>query len=153
MRGDWGDSGGIIDSIHCLTVSQEPETEEKVFEGGEFEAGKDLTLYVDEAAYNVVSFDYKFTSGTKMWFGLYNSEWTKYYGYLGVDGNGLLEEYEGITCQKLENGYIRVTMDLTKVNKTNGGFNRNNAPASIALLYVRGDWGDSNGIIDNITVS
>ena len=58
--------------------------------------------------------------------------------------------YDGITFEKLDNGYIRVTMELAKITVTNNAYNADNAPDTIAQLFVRGDWSDANGTIDNI---
>ena len=66
-------------------------------------------------------------------------------GVLGTDVHVTLGSADGITCEKLENGYIRATFDMAKLTKYSG------SPAKvIEFLYVRGNWTDATGEITNI---
>ena len=141
--------------MRCLTIDESQEGgdsgyTEIVTPGGNVTAGVDQCIYLTEDAYDIVTFDYKFTSGTKMNVALLQADWAKYYGYIKVDANGIVGSYDGVTSEKLSNGYIRVTMELANMTMTNDQNNANNAPKSIALLYVRGDWSDANAVIDNV---
>jgi hypothetical protein len=91
-----------------------------------------------------ITFDYKITAG-----GVFNialmPNWDSYFGYFAFDVNGNIDPYDGITCEKLENGYIRATFDMAKLTKYSG------SPAKvIEFLYVRGNWTDATGEITNI---
>ena len=157
VRGDISNAAGSVDNIRCITgnyMDDEGDDEgsytEIVTPGAEFTSGTNQSIYLTEGVYDIVTFDYKFTSGTKMHFALLQADWAKYYGYIKLDADGVSGSYDGVTFEKLDNGYIRVTMELAKITVTNSAYNADNAPDTIALLYIRGDWSDANGTIDNI---
>ena len=72
-------------------------------------------------------------------------DWGSYYGYYAFNGAGNVDPYDGITCEKLENGYVQVSFDMTELTKTSGM-----PSTSIEFLYIRGAWTDANGEISNI---
>ena len=158
IRGDWSDAAGVIDNVRCLKLnegSNEGDNEEnddlvKEFAGASFASGETKKISFDEGAYNTITLDYKLTSGTKLWFCIGNSGLTKYYGYFKLDANGVAETYDGVSYEKLSNGYIRVTLNLAELNRTNHEWNTNNAPEMVSCIYLRGGWNDSVGTIDNI---
>ena len=155
VRGDISSAAGSVDNIRCLMVDESQEDgdsgyTEIVTPGTNVTAGVNQSIYLTEGAYDIVTFDYKFTSGTKMYVALLQADWAKYYGYIKVDANGVVGSYDGVTFEKLSNGYIRVTMELAKITVTNSANNADNAPETIAQLFVRGDWSDANATIDNI---
>ena len=148
IRGDWSDAAGTIDNIRCLVKNQQHA--EIVVEGGEFTSGNDLTLSFEAGAYSKISMDYKIVAGNDVWFCFANSDLTKYYGYYWLITDGVAESYDGVTCELLDNGYIRVTLDIAQLNRTNHMWNRDNAPDAVSCLYIRGDWSNAAGFIDNI---
>lgn len=118
--------------------------EETAPRGQEIKPSTNLTIELgntEELA--TLSFDDKFLSGT------FNialmPDWDNSFGYFAFDANGNIDPYDGITCEKLENGYIRATFDMAKLTKYSG------SPAKvIEFLYVRGNWTDATGEITNI---
>ena len=156
VRGNISSAAGSVDNIRCITgnyVDDEDEDSgytEIVTPGAAFTSGTNQSIYLTEGAYDMVTFDYKFSSGTKMYVALLQADWAKYYGYIKLDADGVSGSYDGVTFEKLDNGYIRVTMELAKITVTNNAYNADNAPDTIAQLFVRGDWSDANGTIDNI---
>lgn len=125
---------------------------ESLNHGQAFKSGKDLTIRVD-CPNNVetLSFEYKVTGGTHFYIAALDHSWSKYYGYFMFDTNGVSEQYRGIACEKLEDGYYRVTLTLSELNRTNNSFDRNNAPAQIGLIYILGRINEADGYIDNIS--
>ena len=148
IRGGWSNAAGTIDNIRCMVKNQ--QNTEKVVAGAEFTSGGDLTLSFDSGSYSKISVDYKIVSGKDLWFCFANSSLSKYYGYYWLIADGTAEFYDGITYELLSNGYIRVTLDIAALNRTNHMWNTENAPEEIACLYIRGNWSDAAGIIDNI---
>lgn len=69
--------------------------------------------------------------------------WDEYFGYYQVNDNGTLaQQYDGVSIDPLEDGYVRVTLVLSELTKAQGG----TAPSTeINMLYVRGGWSDANG--------
>ena len=61
-------------------------------------------------------------------------------------------DYDGITTEVLEDGYIRVTIETALLGRTNCVNNREKAPDDIALIDIY-NWTTVGGYIDNIQVS
>ena len=114
-------------------------------EGATFNAGADNTI-LTECTKNLdyLSFDYKITSGEAFNIALMPN-WDSYYGYFAFDSNGNLDPYNGVTLEKLENGYIRVTFDMKALTKISGTPN-----TALEFLYIRGNWTTATGEITNI---
>lgn len=110
--------------------------------GKVFTAGTDLTLMVgatEELA--TLSFDYKITDGTKFNVALM-PDWNAYFGYFEIK-NGCA--FDGVSFETLSDGYTRVTFDMDKLTRMSG------TPAMVIdFLFIRGNWTDASGYIDNI---
>ena len=146
IRGAWTDGFGVIRNVTLEASSEEtPEdVPNKVLEGVSLAAGQDRTVeFGDKQPLTRVTFDYKVTSGTFNMALMPN--WDAYYGYFAFDQNGNVDPYTGVTCEDLGNGYFRVTMDMTALNKVSGSPN-----TTIDFMYVRGNWTDAAGEITNI---
>ena len=143
IRGNWTDANGIIRNI--TLASNEEETPDKVLEGTNLAAGADRTILTDcTAPLTYITFDYKITAGESFNIALMPN-WDSYFGYFAFDANGNIDPYDGISCETLENGYIRVTIDMAKLTKYSG------SPVKvIEFLYVRGNWTNATGEITNI---
>ncbi|MBR5570651.1 MAG: DUF4091 domain-containing protein [Oscillospiraceae bacterium] len=142
-------TGGYIDNVQCIIEEPvQPEAPKQEFEGGEFVAGSGITVSMDNAqAVTKLSFDYKLTSEGHMNVALL-PDWSSYYGYFKLDANGECGDYKGVTTQKIENGYIRVYIDLADVNYIAG------TPSDvITMIYVRGNYTTANGEITNIRLN
>ena len=146
IRGAWTDGFGVIRNVTLEASSEEtPEdVPNKVLEGVSLASGQDRTVeFGDKQPLTRVTFDYKVTSGTFNMALMPN--WDAYYGYFAFDQNGNVDPYTGVTCEDLGNGYFRVTMDMTALNKVSGSPN-----TTIDFMYVRGNWTDAAGEITNI---
>ena len=70
--------------------------------------------------------------------------WNSYFGYYQVNSDGTSNRSE-VTVTRLEDGYYRVSVDLSNAANYNGS----SAPASyVNLFYVRGVWSTADGYID-----
>lgn len=96
-----------------------------------------------------ISFDVKFTSegSATMWF-MFGDGWDNYFGYYGLTTDGTLyEKYDGVSVQTTSDEYFRVTCDLSKMNKQNGG--TPNPTEKVNLFFVHDSWGgEFEGLID-----
>ncbi|MBR5570782.1 MAG: metallophosphoesterase family protein, partial [Oscillospiraceae bacterium] len=150
--GSWSDAEGYFDNLQ-LTVGETPSEPEVPADRGEaFTAGTTKTFYLESEATDTISFEYKLTTEGKIYVILRAPDWSSYYGDFTFDANGLVYTYQtGITCEKLNDGYIRVTMKLSELNRSNLNDNRDKAPASVGILDIY-DWGTASGYVDNICI-
>ena len=147
LRGAWSDATGYIDNVQ-LNAGEEPEqpTEpEIVTRGQEIAPSTDLTIELGNTEeISTLSFDYKVTSGT---FNIsLNPDWDNSFGYFAFDANGNVDPYDGVSSKTLDDGYIRVTFNLSALTKYSG-----NPSKALSFLYIRGGWTDATGYIDNVT--
>ncbi|MBR5570783.1 MAG: SGNH/GDSL hydrolase family protein [Oscillospiraceae bacterium] len=153
--GSWSTAEGYMDNLQLDQGGEPsvPETPADRSEAEAFTAGVTKTIYLEQEATDTISFEYKLTTEGKIYVILRDSSWTKFYGDFTFDANGLVWAYQtGITCEKLEDGYIRVTMNLDELNRTNLNDNRDNAPASVGIFDIY-EWGTASGYVDNIQFS
>lgn len=126
--------------------------EEDAPRGQEFSAGKDNYFTFEAGAWDVLSFDYKPNGEGNVYVIVRGSSWTKFYGDFALNANGETVDYDGITTELLDDGYIRVTMDIALLGRTNCVNDRANTPEDIALIDIY-NWSTVGGYIDNIQVS
>ena len=126
--------------------------EEDAPRGQEFSAGKDNYFTFEAGTWDVLSFDYKPNGEGNVYVIVRGSAWTKFYGDFALNANGETVDYDGITTELLDDGYIRVTMDIALLGRTNCVNDRANAPEDIALIDIY-NWTTVGGYIDNIQVS
>ena len=129
--------------------ADEPES---VVRGKAFTAGKDNYFTVTAGDYKTLSFDYKTEGSGEIAVILRGSKWTTFYGDFRLTENGEKTDYAGITTEKLDDDYIRVTFDLAALQRTGCVNNRDTAPVDIALIDLY-NWTTVNGYIDNIAFS
>ena len=148
IRGNWSDAIGYIDNIQYVLAGEEPEVPGDVFEGGTFQANTDLTIVMDnDKAVTQMTFDYKISSGEYFHIALM-PDWSSYYGYFKFNAEGISGNYAGITTQKLNDGSIRVYVDVPALTAKVG------APSDVlTMLYIRGGWTNANGTITNICIN
>ena len=145
VRGAWTDATGVIKNITLNSQESDEELPGKVLTGATLAAGADRTILTEcTKALSRLTFDYKITGGEAFNISL-NSNWDNYYGYFAFDANGNIDPYDGVTCEVLENGYIRVTFDVQTLTKFSG-----TPSAVLEFLYVRGNWTNAIGDITNI---
>ncbi len=146
IRGAWSDVNGYIDNIRFTNVGPDIKV------GDPFSANTDYTYQADEnVSATTVTFEYLITNSGHINISLFNkADWNHYYGYYEFNKDGSANSYNGVSTVKLDNGYIRVTMVVAELNKTNNNYNRDNAPSLLSALYIRGAWSDANGYIYNI---
>ena len=94
--------------------------------------------------------DFKFTSGenTQVTF-ILGDGWNNYYGYYTLHSNGELDApYSGMSMETLEDGYYRLTIDLSQID-LNIGQNPGSV-TKIDLFYMNGSYTTAQGYIDFI---
>ena len=148
IRGNWSDAVGYIDNIQYVLVGDEPEVPGGVFAGGAFQANTDLTISLDnDQTVTKMTFDYKINSGEYFHIALM-PDWSSYYGYFKFNADGIGGNYAGITTQKLNDGSIRVYVDVPALTAKVG------TPSDVlTMLYIRGGWTTANGDITNICIN
>ena len=142
----WTTVNGYIDNIQ---LSNKPV--EEVIRGQAFEAGVTKTTYMETVAQNNLTFDYKLTTEGDMHVILRAPDWNGFYGDFEFTANGEAVDYDGITTEKLDDGYIRVTVVFSKLNRTACVNNRDSAPVNVGIFDIYA-WGTANGYVDNIQV-
>ena len=139
--GSWTTASGFVDVF---------PTEGQVIRGQRFQDKTDLTIDLSEqiSLDETIKIDVKFDTPTSANQAaiMLGQGWDQYYGYFIVRGDGTLENnYDGVSAVNLDDGYIRVTFDLSSLTKAQGGA----APTDyIDLIYVRGIWTYGSGFID-----
>ena len=113
----------------------------------------DLVIQLENTAYNTISFDYKFSSGTELCFALFNKEADKYYGSYVLNDVNTFEIYEGVSVNENVNGYYRVTLDIGALTKTNDNLDLENAPTAIDSIRFLSAASDVTGFVDHVQVS
>ena len=83
---------------------------------------------------------------------LRGSKWSTYYGDYRLTNMGEKVDYDGVSVQRLDDGYIRVTFDIAALQRSGCVDNRNNAPVDISLIDMF-NWTTVGGYIDNIQYS
>ena len=135
IHGTWTDAEGYVDF--------NPSYDPGVIRGVAFSAGyaKDVPAIALTETINV---DFKFNTANDTYLNfMLGDGWSNFYGYYRVNANGsLAENYAGITISNLEDGYIRLTIDLSQLTKVNG------TPTQINLIYIHGSWTNAEGYID-----
>lgn len=99
----------------------------------------------------VMTIDFKADDPTKKTcFGLMQDEtWDNLYGYYSFFGDGTSEDsYAGVTTAHLLDGYIRITFDLSELNKINSTTPVENTLTGVKWVYVRGAWTGTGGYFD-----
>ena len=115
-----------------------------------FKSGENTSLLIDAGDYESISFDYLLTTEGTMTLILRDPNWTKYFGDFTFDANGLVYDYQtGITTEKLDDGYIRVTMVMDELNRSGIVDNRDNAPETLGVFDIY-SWTTADGYVDNI---
>ena len=115
-----------------------------------FSPNVELTIAVEDGAYDSISFDYKFTSDGELSFGLYNVDMSKGFGPFLMRADAPCEDYSGIEVEQLPNGYCRATVHLAEVGITNNEANRDNVPDTVASFVILGAATSATGYIDRI---
>lgn len=97
------------------------------------------TVYVSHG--DTVTFDFKFTSGSKVNFRLEQNS-SNYFGYYRVNSNGTLgDNYSGVSIAPTTDGYYRVSINTSQIKKKIGN------PTSFNRITTWGNFSDANGII------
>ena len=119
--------------------------------GEPFAAGSDKQIVLENTEkLETLSFEYQITNDGTLSIAALNADWSKYFGYYEFNGEGNVWNDSGIVCEKLDDGFIRVTMTLAELNRTNNADNRNNAPEIIDSLYISANMNTASGYIRNI---
>ncbi len=141
IRGIWSDVNGRIDI--------EPSGGGSVIRGKTFTAGSDFSTNLNPtvAISESISLDFKFTSGSDTKVSMMLGQgWNQYWGMFEIYGNGNLgNTYNGVSVTFLDDGYFRVTFNLSQLTKLAD----KPAPDSyVDLIYFRGIWTTGSGYVD-----
>ena len=150
IRGGWSDVNGYIDNVSYTVYNDNSDIKNEVFEGGAFASGTGASIEIaNDQAVAKMTFDYKIESGEYFHIALIDEDWNNFFGYFKFNVNGALGVYPGVVTKELDDGSIRVYMDMTAVTTIVGA-----APSDVVkLLYVRGNWTTANGTISNICIN
>ena len=121
-------------------------------EEGVYNIASDLSIDVQDGSYDYISFDYQITNGGVLYICALSPDWGKYYGYYEFNAEGKVWEDKGVYCAPLGNGYNRVILKTSEMDRTNNAANTNNRPDTIGLLYVNGS-NSATGTIRNVQTS
>ena len=143
----WGTADGYIDNIQLDIASSEEE--EPVIRGEVYNAGEKTNYMIDEGNYATISFEYRLTTDGEINVMLRSPSDTPYYGGFKFNANGETQDYAGVECEKLNDGYIRVTVTIADVERTNNKDNLDNIPATVSKICIYRD-STASGYIDNI---
>ena len=140
-----------IDNIVFKQNGGIPEDDIPVIRGLSFSTGFTMDLPTPMALTETMVFDIKFTSAsdTKVVFML-GDGWLNYYGNYGIKADGTLDDsYSGISVQTLDDGYYRVSINLSQldIGQDTAGISK------IDLFYMSGAWSTAEGYIDFINPS
>ena len=153
-----GDAAGYIDNIQLYSeipeIPEAPEIPEVPEEpvGVTYEIAAGLEINVEAGAYDYISFEYQVTNDGVLYIGALSPDWGKYYGYYEFDANGKVWNDNGVYCTDLGDGYYRVILNVSQLERTNNVSNTENAPETIGLLYVGGS-NTATGTIRNVVLS
>ncbi len=134
-----------------VTEPTEPEATEpeETEPAPTYNIGVGTEIDVEDGVYDYITFEYQITNGGTLSIAALSPDWGKYYGYYELNANGKIWEDKGVYYEKLDDGYIRVTLKLSELDRTNNSPNANNRPVQIGLLYV-GNYNTANGTIRNV---
>ena len=118
--------------------------------GDMFASGQDCTLNISPAIAlsDTIYVDFKFTSSAETYVHfMFSHGWSDYLGYYKLFADGrLAENYNGLSVTTLDDGYYRVTVVISELNKVGGGSIDN--ITDIDLFFIRGSWSDASGYVD-----
>ena len=116
--------------------------------GAIFSADSDYTIYVDIALNQTINIDFKFTSASDTYLSfMLGHGWGDWLGYYKVYANGALDNnYNGVSIIALDDGYFRVTVVPSQLDKLGDGSLEN--IDSITLFYIRSDYTTASGYVD-----
>ena len=140
-----GTADGFVDNIQ-LDVEL---PEEEVIRGEAFTGKTTKTIFLPANAAENLQFDYKLTTEGDIHVILRAPDWKGFYGDFEFNANGESVDYDGIAIEKLEDGYIRVTVRFEQLGRTGCVNNRDSAPASVGIFDVY-EFGTADGYVDNI---
>ena len=120
-----------------------------VVRGETFTGGVTKTIYLPENAVETLAFDYKLTTDGDIHVILRAPDWKGFYGDYEFNAEGEVIDYDGITTEKLGDGYIRAYVSFAQLGRTGCVNNRDSAPASVGIFDIY-SWGTADGYIDNI---
>ena len=117
-----------------------------------YEMGAGLSIDLEDAKYEAISFEYKITNGGELAICALSPDWAKYYGYYAFGTAGSIDNYNGITCEVLSDGYIRVTMNMAQLDRVDNTFGAINGPEIIGMLFMS-NGNTATGTIRNVMVT
>jgi len=118
--------------------------------GDLFSSGNNYTLNISPALSmsDTIYIDFKFTSSSETHINfMLGHGWSNWLGYYEVYADGHLGgSYSGVSINILDDGYYRVTVVISELNKLGQGSLDN--ITDINLFYIRGQWSNADGYVD-----
>ena len=118
--------------------------------GDLFTAGNNFDIQLSPALSlsETIHIDFKFTSASDTYINFMVSHgWQDYFGYYQLYADGHLgDNYSGLSVNALDDGYFRVTVVFSELNKLGGGSIDN--ITDINMFYIRGGWSTASGYVD-----
>ena len=145
---------GYVDKIQGIADEAEdpeqPEQPEQPADRGQlFKGGENLFVEIPNADYESISFEYKLITDGTMTLILRDPTWLRYFGDYIFTAEGTFGDYAGITTEKLDDGYIRVTMVMDELSRSGLADNRDNAPQTINIFDIY-SFTTADGYVDQI---
>ena len=146
VRGNWTTANGTISNI-CINEAAEIAPRGQLLTQT---VGNNFVLknngVQNSAELTTLSFEYKIVGGERFAVALMPN-WSSYFGYFNFNAAGS-NVYNGVSYEHLEDGYVRVTFDLTKLTLSAGS-----PTTAISMLYVNPNYCLADVYIDNIQFS
>jgi len=146
---DNAELAALVKAMYSYHLAAVKFVEEAEMRGEAFVGGVTKTIYLPTDAIDNLVFDYKLTSEGTMHIVLRAGDWNGFYGDFAFNADGETVDYDGIVTEKLEDGYIRVTVRFEQLGRTGCVNNRDSAPASVGIFDVY-EFGTADGYVDNI---
>lgn len=151
IRGNWTTATGYVEL--------EPKDYHFISNRGKaFTGGKDCQVALSGVTYtSIVTVDFKFTTlenATYPRVRFMIGNWNEYYGYFSVNSDLSVTGKTGVTStQRLIDGYIRVTIDLSIATSDSGTGTPESQGTAINFLYISDRWSGYSGYVDVVSIS
>ena len=99
----------LLSVLPAGLIGVSAETEGETYRGTAYTAGTNTNINFAEGDYDILTFDYILTTEGQIAIAIRSPGDVPYYGLYYFNASGEVSNYPGISCQTLDDGYIRVT--------------------------------------------
>ena len=119
------------------------------YSGTKYNSGVSADIYAPkgEKAYDRVTFDYKLAADDKTAGFCLSQSGSKFFGYFYVNNSGTTSSYDGVSTERLSDGYIRISLDLDDLTITAGDLDDDSV---ISYIHLSGGKLGADVYIKNI---